>query len=299
MTEPAEVAAWEERGRRLSLAVGDVWALDQPAVDDAGLDPVFVLHGFPTCSFDWRRLLPTLGARRRVVLFDFPGFGLSAKPDVRYRLRDQANVAEAVAAELGLERVALVTHDMGDSVGGELLARDLDGQLAFAISGRVLTNGSIYLDLAQLTAGQLFLLDLPDARLEAALGGDDGAAMRAALAATCSPSHQPSDEELAAQWALISRNGGHTLLPRTIRYIEDRRAEESRYTGAIERHPSPLGVVWGDQDPIAVVAMAHRLAERRPDATTAVLDGVGHYPMIEAPERFGATVVRLLDADTD
>jgi len=299
MTEPAEVAAWEERGRRLSLAVGDVWALDQPAVDDAGLDPVFVLHGFPTCSFDWRHLLPTLAARRRVVLFDFPGFGLSAKPDVRYRLRNQADVAVAVAAELGLERVALVTHDMGDSVGGELLARDLDGQLAFAISGRVLTNGSIYLDLAQLTAGQLFLLDLPDARLEAALGGDDGAAMRAALAATCSPSHQPSDQELAAQWALISRNGGHTLLPRTIRYIEDRRAEESRYTGAIERHPSPLGVVWGDQDPIAVVAMAHRLAERRPDATTAVLDGVGHYPMIEAPERFGATVVRLLDADTD
>src|ERR687897_930311 len=236
--------------------------------------------------------------RRRVVLFDFPGFGLSAKPDVRYRLRDQADVAVAVAAELGLERVALVTHDMGDSVGGELLARDLDGQLAFAISGRVLTNGSIYLDLAQLTAGQLFLLDLPDPRLDA-VGGDDGAPMRAALAATCSPSHQPSDEELAAQWALISRNDGHTLLPRTIRYIEDRRAEESRYTGAIERHPSPLGVVWGDQDPIAVVAMAHRLAERRPDATTAILDGVGHYPMIEAPERFGATVVRLLDADTD
>jgi pimeloyl-ACP methyl ester carboxylesterase len=300
MTEPAEVVAWEERGRRLPLAGGDVWALDQPAVDDASLDPVLVLHGFPTCSFDWRHVLPPLAARRRVVLFDFPGFGLSAKPDVRYRLRDQADVAEAVAAELGLERVALVTHDMGDSVGGELLARDLDGQLALAISRRVLTNGSIYLDLAQLTPGQLFLLDLPDAQLDAAVvGGDDGTAMRAALAATCSPGHQPSDDELAAQWALISRNDGHTLLPRTIRYIEDRRAEESRYTGAIERHPSSLGVVWGDQDPIAVVAMAHRLAERRPDATTAILDGVGHYPMIEAPERFGAIVVRLLDADTD
>src|SRR5918995_609352 len=215
MTESTEVAAWEERGRRLPLAGGDVWALDQPAVDDAGLDAVFVLHGFPTCSFDWRHVLPTLAARRRVVLFDFPGFGLSAKPDVRYRLRDQADVAEAVAAELGLERVALVTHDMGDSVGGELLARDLDGQLPFAVSGRVLTNGSIYLDLAQLTAGQLFLLDLPDAQLDA-VGGDDGAPMRAALA-----------------------------------------------------------------------------------ATSAILDGVGHYPMIEAPERFGATVVRLLDADTD
>ncbi|MGH9112940.1 MAG: alpha/beta fold hydrolase, partial [Acidimicrobiales bacterium] len=289
MNDPAEVAAWEKRGRRLALAGGDVWVLDvHDDVDDAGLDPVLVLHGFPTCSFDWRHVLPTLADRRRVVLLDFLGFGLSAKPDGRYSLRGQADVVEAVAAELGLARVALVTHDMGDSVGGELLARDLDGRLPFAISRRVLTNGSIYLDLAQLTAGQLFLLDLPDARLDVGLGADDGAAMRTALAATCSPERQPDHDELAAQWALVARNDGHTLLPRTIRYIEDRRAEEARYTGAIERHPSPLGVVWGDQDPIAVVAMAHRLADRRPDATTVILDGVGHYPMIEDPERFAA-----------
>ncbi len=298
MTEPAEVAAWEERGRLLSLAGGDVWVLDQPAVDDAGLDPLLVLHGFPTCSFDWRHVLPRLAERRRVALFDFPGFGLSDKPDVRYSLRFYADAAEAVCTELGLDRVALVTHDVGDSVGGELLARDLAGELKVEITRRVITNGSIYLDLAQLTAGQLFLLDLPDARLDVGLGDNDGAAMRAALSATCSTGHQPGDDELAAQWALIARQRGETLLPRTIRYIEDRRAEESRYTGAIERHPSPLGVVWGDQDPIAVVAMAHRLADQRPDATTVVLDGVGHYPMIEDPERFVAAVVDLLDAET-
>ena len=49
--------------------------------------------------------------------------------------------------------------------------------------------------------------------------------------------------------------------------------------------------MWGDQDPIAVVAMAHRLAERRPDASVRLLEGVGHYPMLEAPERFGEAVL--------
>jgi pimeloyl-ACP methyl ester carboxylesterase len=233
------------------------------------------------------------------VLFDFPGFGLSDKPDQRYSLRRQADVAEAVCAALGLDRIALVTHDMGDSIGGELLARDLDGDLGLEITRRVLANGSIYLELARLTSGQLFLLDLPDARLDPPPEGappDDGAAMRAALAATFSPDSPPDAGELAAQWALIARDGGQRLLPRTIRYIEDRRAEEARFTGAIERHPSPLAVVWGQQDPIAVVAMVDRLRERRPDAHVTVLDGVGHFPMIEDPARFAAATVGFLDA---
>jgi pimeloyl-ACP methyl ester carboxylesterase len=297
--EPATVVDWAARGRVLSLPGGDVWVLDQPATVQGDLDPVLVLHGFPTCSFDWRHVLPTLSLSRRVVLFDFPGFGLSDKPDQRYSLRRQADVAEAVCTALGLDRIALVTHDMGDSVGGELLARDMAGDLGLEVTRRVLANGSIYLDLARLTPGQLFLLDLPDARLDPPPAGappDDGEAMRAALAATFSPDRPPDPGELAAQWALIARDGGQRLLPRTIRYIEDRRAEEARFTGAIERHPSPLGVVWGEQDPIAVVAMVDRLRERRPDAHVTVLDGVGHYPMIEDPARFAAATIGFLDA---
>jgi pimeloyl-ACP methyl ester carboxylesterase len=51
-------------------------------------------------------------------------------------------------------------------------------------------------------------------------------------------------------------------------------------------HPSPLTVVWGIDDPIAVPDMARRLAAARPDARVVLLDGVGHYPMLEAPDRF-------------
>ena len=81
-------------------------------------------------------------------------------------------------------------------------------------------------------------------------------------------------------------------MARTIRYIEDRRAREARYTGAIERHPSPLHVVWGRDDPVAVYAMTERLLAARPDATLVTLDGVAHWPMIEDPEGF-ARAARL------
>ena len=84
---------------------------------------MLVLHGFPTSSYDWQHQLDVLRARRRVVMLDYPGYGLSAKPDATYSLFTQADVVEACAQELGLGDVALVTHDMGDSVGGEILAR--------------------------------------------------------------------------------------------------------------------------------------------------------------------------------
>ena len=86
------------------------------------------------------------------------------------------------------------------------------------------------------------------------------------------------------------RDEGHLLLPRLIRYIEERRRNEARFTGAIESDPSPLHIVWGMDDPIAVPSMVDTLRAARPDATVDLLEGVGHYPMVEAPDRFLAAV---------
>jgi pimeloyl-ACP methyl ester carboxylesterase len=286
---------WAAAGRLIDTPHGRVWMREVAADRDEGLPPLLVLHGFPTCSFDWREVLPRLCERRRVVLLDFPGFGLSDKPDVRYGIRMYADCAEAVAVAAGVTECALLTHDMGDTVGGELLARELEGALPFRVVERVLSNGSIYIGMAQLTAGQQMLLSLDDAPFDLAEHGiDPGEGYRAGVAATFSPRNPADPEEMAAQWDLVSRQSGHTLLPRTIRYIEDRRAEESRFTGAIERHPSPLGVVWGVDDPVAVVAMTDRLAEATPEARITRLDGVGHYPMIEAPETFANATLALL-----
>jgi pimeloyl-ACP methyl ester carboxylesterase len=290
MSAVDDVRAWESRGTRLTVDGRSVWVLDVPALHDGGDDPLLMLHGFPSCSFDWRHVLDALRAHRRVIAVDFLGFGLSDKPDLRYGMRLQADVVEGVTRQVGCTSVALLTHDMGDTVGGELLARSLEGTLPFAITRRVLTNGSIYIDMAHLTTGQQLLLSLDDAPTEFVQA--DG--FKAGLAGTFSPKSAVGDDELDAQWLLAERNDGHRLLARTIRYIEDRRAEERRFTGAIETHPSPLGVVWGADDPIAVLAMTDELVRARPDAHMTILDGVGHYPMIEAPERFAAAVTAAL-----
>jgi pimeloyl-ACP methyl ester carboxylesterase len=294
VTAATAEAGWEERGRRRQLAGHEIFALEVPARSEESLEPLLVLHGFPSSSFDFHLVLDSLAEHRRVLLIDMVGYGLSSKPDRPYTMDLQADVVMAYTQELGIDRLALLTHDMGDTVGGELLARQLEGRWPVEVTRRLVTNGSIYIQMAHLSTGQQVLLSLPDERLPegAAL---DRRSLEASLAATFSLQSSVPDVELAAMSAMIARHDGHLLLPRLIRYIEERRAHESRYTGAIESHPSPLSIVWGADDPIAVVAMATRLHEARPDATLDILDGVGHYPMVEAPARFAQSVAGTLD----
>jgi len=276
-----------------TLCGHQIFTVDIPSAGSELAPPLLVLHGFPTSSFDFHQVVDRMALGRRVLLFDMLGYGLSAKPDHGYRLSQQADIATALVADLGLGQVGLLTHDMGDTVGGELLARQLEGTWDIEISDRTLTNGSIYLGLAHLSAGQLLLLQLPDERLpdDAPM---DGAAVAAGVTDTFSPDSTVEGEEIAAMTEMITHLDGHLLLPRTIRYLEERRRSEARYTGAIESHPSPLSVVWGSDDPIAVVAMTDRLAEARPDLALQVLVGVGHYPMVEAPARFCEAVLGQL-----
>ena len=295
----ATADGWEAIGTHRTLCGERVFTVDAPPIGTERHEPLLILHGFPSSSFDYAAVLDGLRAGRRVLLFDMVGYGLSAKPDRAYTMALQADVASAFVASVGIDRLALLTHDMGDTVGGELLARRAEGAWTVEVSQRVLTNGSIYLDQAHLTNGQLLLLGLPDEVL--APGSPiDAASVTRSLRETFSPRTPPVPPGWAADpvpeaAAQVVHDDGHLLLPRLIRYIEERRANERRFTGAIESDPAPLHVVWGMDDPIAVPSMVDTLLSARPDATATRLEGVGHYPMIEAPQRFLDAVLPGLD----
>ena len=286
----ATTGEWEARGRYRELCGHRIFTIDAPPIGPEDYEPLLVLHGFPTSSFDYVGVLDPLRAGRRVVLFDDLGFGLSAKPDMPYSLALQADVAVALVSELGLTQLALLTHDVGDTIGGELLARRAEGSWPVEVTRRVITNGSIYIEQAHLTSGQQLLLSLPDEKLppDAPLTAASIArSLRETYSPTSSLAHEGStDDNMAATVEQIMRHDGHLLLSRLIRYIEERRQHESRFTGAIESDPSPLHIVWGMDDPIAVPSMVDTLLAARPDATVVRLDGVGHYPMVEAPALF-------------
>jgi haloalkane dehalogenase len=83
------------------------------ARDYAGAEPTIVLmHGFPDNLHLYDRLIPFLSPSRRVVAFDFLGWGSSDKPlGYSYTSKNQEVDLDAVVSQLDLGRVVLVAHD--------------------------------------------------------------------------------------------------------------------------------------------------------------------------------------------
>src|SRR5215510_14837713 len=74
--------------------------------------PIILMHGFPDNVHLYDRLLPHLSPPRRVVLFDFLGWGNSDKPSgYAYTTANQVGELDAVITQLGLEQVLLVAYD--------------------------------------------------------------------------------------------------------------------------------------------------------------------------------------------
>jgi haloalkane dehalogenase len=80
-------------------------------------DPIVLLHGNPTSSFLWRKVMPGVAGEGRVLAPDLIGMGRSGKPDIEYRFVDHARYLDAWFDVLGLERVTLMGHDWGGALG--------------------------------------------------------------------------------------------------------------------------------------------------------------------------------------
>jgi pimeloyl-ACP methyl ester carboxylesterase len=83
------------------------------AREHSGEEPAIILmHGFPDNVHLYDRLVPHLSPPRRVVAFDFLGWGSSDKPSgYPYTTDNQVGDLDAVITQLGLGPVVLVAHD--------------------------------------------------------------------------------------------------------------------------------------------------------------------------------------------
>lgn len=287
---PRIVQDWERQGRHIEAGGHRLFTIDFQGGDGR---PTLILHGFPSSSHDFHRAVPFLGDRP-VYLFDMLGYGLSDKPaDHSYSLFEQADFVELFARERGLDEVDLVAHDMGTSVACELLARRERGLLSFRVASVLLMNGSVHIELAKLTRGQRIL--------ETRLG-------KFVIKMASYPRFRKQfpgilgrplqEEDYEAMWALGEHNDGRLRLPQIIHYLGERRRFGHRWIGPLTRLDIPAHILWGTKDPVAVFRIAEQLASEIPGATLDKLEGLGHYPQLEDPERTAKAIRRFLDAQT-
>src|ERR671936_2564170 len=88
--------------------------------------PVVLLHGVPTSSFLYRKVIPVLAQQGlRAVAFDFPGLGLADRPEeFDYSWSGLSRwMGEAIDA-LGIDRCHLVVHDIGGPIACEWAGRN-------------------------------------------------------------------------------------------------------------------------------------------------------------------------------
>jgi pimeloyl-ACP methyl ester carboxylesterase len=288
-------SAWLQSGELTTIAGRRIFVRQRPGTSGTSDGPpVLFLHGYPSSSYDWRHAFERLDGRR-LITFDFLGFGLSDKPrDQVYSLFVQADIVEAIVAWAGVERVLLVAHDMGSSVATELLARDVDGRLPFELESVVLFNASLVRERASLLWGQRLLLSRLGpfaARLT------NEFAYRRQFAGIFSREHPLSDEEAADQWSLLAYNGGHRMLERLIYYNHERvTAPGARWHAALRDWQGRLELAWADRDPICTEAVLQAVLELRPQAGLTRLHGLGHYPQLEHPTSSIDVIERLASA---
>jgi pimeloyl-ACP methyl ester carboxylesterase len=248
-----------------------------------------MLHGFPSSSHDWAKVAPALAERYALTLPDFLGFGASDKPaDHDYSLTEQADLVEALWERDGIASTVVVAHDYAVSVTQELLARRAEGALAVDLLAVHLLNGGLYPDVHRPQPIQTALLDPEQGpRVSAAITEE---LLVGALEPTFAEGFDASADS-ADIWQATNRDGGQLISHRLIRYIHDRTTNAQRWVTALETTDVPVAFIWGMLDPISGAHMADRIRERLPDAPFLALDGVGHWPPLEAPEQVAAALL--------
>lgn len=85
--------------------------------------PIVFLHGNPTSSYLWRRVLPAVGDPGRRLAPDLIGMGDSGKPGIDYTFDDHARYLDAWFDALDLDAVVLIGHDWGGALAFDWAAR--------------------------------------------------------------------------------------------------------------------------------------------------------------------------------
>jgi haloalkane dehalogenase len=81
------------------------------------------LHGNPTSSYIWRKIIPLVAPVAHCIAPDLIGFGQSGKPDIGYRFADHVRYLDAFIAASQISSAYLVVQDWGSGLGLHLAAR--------------------------------------------------------------------------------------------------------------------------------------------------------------------------------
>lgn len=297
----SEILKWEKTGSCIRSEKGmDVFVKQVGDSNATSDNTLLLLHGFPESSFSYHLVLEGLSQRfERIILLDLPGYGLSDKPKTgySYSLLEQANVVLEVWKHFGVTGGHMLSHDMGDSVATELVAREVEGALPDwffdGFQSYTFTNGSMVLEFAELRVMQKLLLT----SFGKFITWLSNSWIFSHQVKSAHGDSELSNEEVDWLWELNKHKNGHRITHLTIKYILDRkRYEADRWLPALSKTNVPIHICWGDKDQVARVEMAYNLKEKVcPKAELTIMKNVGHFCQSGSPKVWLENVLPFYD----
>ena len=247
--------------------------------------PVVLIHGSNASLHTWEPWVARLSPTYRIISFDLPAHGLSGPvPSRDYSQAAYVGVTEKLVDQLGLTRFAIAGNSMGGGVAWHYAAAHPDKVAALILVDSVgqpepgKSSAPIGFRIARIPMLRDLLASvLPRRMIEQSL-------------------HQSVSVQSIVTPAAVDRYW------ELLRYPGNRSATMDRFAGykrqddtaLLARLTMPVRIVWGREDKLIPVGSAAWFASHLPNARVTILDGIGHLPMEEAPDRALAPVLPLL-----
>lgn len=258
-------------------------------------DPIVLVHGLPSSSWLYRKVLPLLAERgHRAIAIDLPGLGLASRPkDFDYTFPGLGAFMAAAVDALGLERFHLVVHDAGGPVGFEMIQL-----IPERIRSLTLLNTIVALDevpfvmerYAAIATGDRWPAVPPTSvlrRLFYRIGIGD-------------PSATPADEVDVYRELIIREDDGRGYLA-IMRNVEHRSEVRARYESIVDTRqvPYPVQILWSADDRVLPLKK-HGFGALRASGLPALQAIPGkHYFQEDHPQEIAIVVDRFVRGQTE
>ncbi len=239
MRKPRLVEEHEAAGKR--IVVGDHHIFVR---EEGEGEPVLLLHGVPSSSFLFRKMLPELADHGlRAVSFDFPGVGLSDKPKgIDYDWHSLADWVGHVVDALALPPVHLVLHDIAGPIGAEWAIKN-------PVKVRSITLTNTLLDVAHFTpAFPMWTFRVPVMR-HLAFSTLSTKAMLPLFRYSGVKNPDAVDEDVIASYIYLLKNsGGHHSFLEIMDGFDLSEKHRDWLRDGLLAVDKPMQLVWGEQE---------------------------------------------------
>jgi haloalkane dehalogenase len=258
-------------------------------VDEGEGAPVLFMHGEPTWSFLWRKVLaPVRDAGYRCIAPDLPGFGRSDKPmDMDWYTYDRHTEAMAsLLEELDLRGATIVVHDWGGPIGLRLAVEHAD-----RIDRIVILDTGLFTGHQKMTEAWIAFRDFVERTEDLPVGF--------LVRGACK--HDPGDEVIAAYevpFPNAAAKAGARAFPLILPTDPEApgAAAGGRVLEALREDARPKLIMWADSDPVLPLSTGERFAAALGTEVAHVIEDASHFLQEDAGPRIGELLVDWLGA---